>query len=67
MVVDVGNDTEMGLNCCLKEALGVEDGEEGVGRESLGVAEARMANSIAVRATLPQLHSETDTKARVSL
>jgi hypothetical protein len=59
MVVDVGNDTEVGLNCCLKEDLGVEDNEEGPGRESLGVAEARMANSIAVRATA---HSESDTK-----
>ena len=48
MVVDVGNDTEVGLNCDLEEALGVEDTEEVVGRESLGVAEARMANSIAI-------------------
>lgn len=47
-MVDVGNDKEVGLNCGLEEALGVEDSEEVVGRESLGVAEARMANSIAI-------------------
>lgn len=47
-MVDVGNDKEVGLNCGLEEAPGVEDSEEVVGRESLGVAEARMANSIAI-------------------
>jgi hypothetical protein len=57
VVIDAGNDTEVGLNCGLEEALGVEDIEEVVGRESLGVAEARMANSIAICATA---HSQLD-------
>lgn len=52
MVVDVGRDTETNLKCCgLEEGMGLEDSEEEEGREGLGVAEARMANSIAICAT----------------
>lgn len=50
MLVDVGNETEVGLNCRREETLGDEEEEEEEG-ESLGVAEARMANSIAINAT----------------
>ncbi|PQM41162.1 hypothetical protein Pyn_29903 [Prunus yedoensis var. nudiflora] len=55
MVVDVGSDTEVGLNLGLREHFVVADSEgEGGGREGLGVAEALMAISTAIFATLSQ-------------
>lgn len=52
MLVDVGNETEVGLNCRREETLGDEEEEEEEEEgERLGVAEARMANSIAINAT----------------
>lgn len=53
-MVDVGSDTEVGLNLGLREHLVVADseGEGEGGREGLGVAEALMAISTAIFATL---------------